>query len=46
MMVELDAETPATYVRLVDDPVAKTVEVVDAYCMVDLSQSGVPVGRA
>ncbi len=29
-----DPETPATYVRLGDDMVAKTVEVVDAYCIV------------
>jgi hypothetical protein len=37
MMVEFDAETPATYVRPGDDTVAKTIEVVDAYCTVDLS---------
>jgi len=30
-MVEVDPETPATYVRVGDDTVAKTVEVVDAY---------------
>jgi hypothetical protein len=33
-MVEFDPGTPATYVRLGDDTVAKTVEVLDAYRMV------------
>jgi uncharacterized protein YuzE len=44
MMVEFDPEAPATYVRLGDDTVTHTVDVVDAYCMVDVGQAGQPVG--
>ena len=44
VMVEFDPEVPATYVRLRDDAVARTVEVIDAYCMVDLDAAGEPLG--
>jgi uncharacterized protein YuzE len=44
VLVEFDPEVPATYVRLRDDAVARTVEVMDAYCMVDLDAAGQPLG--
>lgn len=44
MMVEFDPTAAATYVRLRDEAVARTVEVLDAYCMVDLDGAGEPVG--
>jgi uncharacterized protein YuzE len=44
VVVEFDPEVRATYVRLRDDPVARTVEVMDAYCVVDLDAAGEPLG--
>ena len=43
--MDVDPETPATYVRLGDDTVAKTVEVVDAYRLVTPAppRSGTPL---
>ena len=46
VMVEFDPEVPATYVRLRDDAVARTVEVIDAYCMVDLDAAGARLREA
>jgi uncharacterized protein YuzE len=43
-VVEFDSEVPATYVRLRDDAMARPVEVIDAYCMVDLDAAGEPLG--
>jgi len=44
MMVEFDPEAAATCVRLRDEAVTKTVELLDAYFMVDLGATGGPVG--
>ena len=43
-VVEFDSEVPATYVRLRDDAMARPVEVIDEYCMVDLDAAGEPLG--
>jgi uncharacterized protein YuzE len=44
MVVHYDAEAEATYVELSDAPWSRTVELIDAYLLVDLDDSGVPVG--
>lgn len=44
MMVEFDPTAAAIYVRLRDEAVARTVEVLDAYCMIDVNTAGEPVG--
>lgn len=43
MLVSYDAEMGATYLELVDAPVARTVTVSDLV-MVDVDAAGVPVG--
>ena len=44
VMVEFDPEVAATYVRLRDDTVARTVELMDAYCSVDLNATDKVLG--
>lgn len=44
MAAEIDDEIGATYVRMVERPVARTVELIDAKVMVDFDADGGVVG--